>query len=121
MSAHAEGAEGGWSSWPPACEALVGEIQNTWAHGRPPKGKYCAVQVQGDGESIRRYRVKLLGHESDSSTYPRNWPPECPGFLEEIQNAWEGGGKPHGTTCVVKIEGENPISGYKLICHSSPS
>jgi hypothetical protein len=90
-------------------------------HGRPAKGKYCAVQVQGDGASIRRYRVKLLGHESDQSTYPRNWPPKCPGFLEEIQNAWEGGGRPHGPTCVVKIEVENPISGYKLICHPSPS
>jgi hypothetical protein len=121
MSAQVEGDAGGWEPWPPDCDTLVGEIQSAWEKAGRPSGNHCGVQVQGDGESIRRYRVKLLNHERDTSTYPRNWRPDCPQFVTDIENEWKSERKPHGASCVVMIEGENPISGYKLVCHPSPS
>jgi hypothetical protein len=63
MSAHAGGGKGGWRPWrPPDCEALVREIASASDNMRPARGKYRAVQVQGDGDSIRRYRRPNAAH-----------------------------------------------------------
>jgi hypothetical protein len=121
MSGLAEAGGGEWQAWgPPDCITLRSDIKNAWEHAGRPRGKFCGVQVQGDGDSIRRYRVKLLNHGEDPSSDPRNWPPPCPGFPDQIENAWSDGGRPHGTTCVVMIECVNPISGYWVVCHPSP-